>query len=75
MLSVFRYFMISQPEFVELCAHFAIPEATRLELEDFYDGFQFKVGDSFVSFYNNESLINYLDRGDGTLESFRSIDG
>jgi hypothetical protein len=67
--------MVSQPEFEELCQHFEIPKDTQRELEEFYDGFQFKVGDSFVRFYNNESLINYLDRGDRTLESFRSIDG
>jgi hypothetical protein len=67
--------MITQPEFEELCKHFDIPEDTQRELEEFYDGFRFRVDGESQRFYNNESLINYLNQEDRNEAKFRSIAG
>jgi hypothetical protein len=54
--------MISEREFKELCPHFGILKEHQEQIIDFYDGFDFDIGQGQTErFFNNESIIHFLN--------------
>jgi hypothetical protein len=68
--------MFRAEEFKQFCVHFDIEEGVRHQLEDFYNGFEFKIDGKNESFYNNCSIVNYLaQKAPREIQSFRFLKG
>jgi hypothetical protein len=68
--------MINEDELEEMAGHFRIPDDEKRRAAHFYDGFQFTVDGKRTHFYNNASIIRYLNSADPRkLIPYRTLTG